>query len=299
MVISEMVASEALVTGQVEMQMKSESAGLPVHVVQLAGKDAKWMAHAARLAEANGADVLDINMGCPARKVTNGLSGSALMRDLDHALGLIEAVVASVDIPVTLKMRLGWDHRHLNSPELSRRAVDAGVQLITVHGRTRQQFYKGEADWHAVAAVRDAISVPLIVNGDITGAASAHAAMEASGADGVMIGRASNGRPDLPGAIASHENVAGGGSGYDICGHYEEIIDFYGEILGVRCARKHVGWWFERVKPPVEHVLKTAIMTSVDANWVRDCLSEIASMSEQTPADVATEPVSPHSEMAA
>ena len=244
MVVSEMVASEALVTGHAEMQMKAEAADLPVHVLQLAGRQAEWMGHAARLAEANGADVIDINMGCPARKVTNGLSGSALMRDLDHALTLIEAVVGAVKVPVTLKMRLGWDENCINAPELAKRAVDAGIQLITVHGRTRQQFYKGEADWLAVAAVRDVVDVPLVINGDITDVETTVNAMAASGADGVMIGRAGYGKPDLPGAIAGTLATSSMQNDrfetYDICNHYAEIIAFYGEPLGVRCARKHI-----------------------------------------------------------
>jgi len=284
MVISEMVASEALVTGQAEMRMKAEGAGLPVHVVQLAGRDAKWMAHAAVLAEAGGADVIDINMGCPARKVTNGYSGSALMRDLDHALGLVEAVVTAVEVPVTLKMRLGWDHNHLNAADLARRAVNAGVQLITVHGRTRQQFYKGNADWHAVAAVRDSIDVPLIVNGDIKGVGSSAKAMRASGADGVMIGRASYGSPDLPGVIASYQDDRIAAPYYDIREHYEDIIDFYGEPLGVRCARKHVGWWFERQHLPLERAFRSEIMTSNNPEFVRDRLGEIVNNISMLPS---------------
>lgn len=277
MVISEMVASEALVTGHAEMQVKSESAGLPLHVVQLAGREARWMDHAARLCEANGADVIDINMGCPARKVTNGLSGSALMRDPAHALELVEAVVNAVKVPVTLKMRLGWDHQSINAPELAKRAVEAGVQLITVHGRTRQQFYRGDADWEAVAAVRDTIDVPLVVNGDILDAGTALDAMRASGADGVMIGRASYGRPDLPGAVAA----ALGGlpripGGYDMAEHYAEIIAFYGVEHGVRCARKHVGWWFDRLGAPLDSGLKAAIMTSHDPGFVLSQIEDIA-----------------------
>ena len=162
--------------------LRCEAAGIGAHVVQLAGCEAHWMAEGARIAEAAGADIIDINMGCPARHVTGGQSGSALMRDLDHALTLIEATIAAVKVPVTLKMRLGWDDRSLNAPELARRAEAAGVQMITVHGRTRCQFYKGEADWAAVRAVRDAISVPLVVNGDITSFEKAVEALEVSGA---------------------------------------------------------------------------------------------------------------------
>src|SRR5437660_11943209 len=186
LVVSEMTASSALVEGRSDARLRAEGSGVEVHVVQLAGCEARWMAEGARIAEAAGADIIDINMGCPARHVTGGESGSALMRDLDHAVKLVEATVAAVKVPVTLKMRLGWDERSLNAPELARRAEEAGVQMMTVHGRTRCQFYKGVADWAAVRAVRDAVSVPLVVNGDITSFEKAVQALEVSGADAVM-----------------------------------------------------------------------------------------------------------------
>jgi nifR3 family TIM-barrel protein len=201
LVVSEMTASDDLVRGHPMSQLRCEAAGIGPHVVQLAGCETHWMAEGARVAEAAGADIIDINMGCPARHVTGGQSGSALMRDLDHAVKLIEATIAAVKVPVTLKMRLGWDDRSLNAPELARRAQAAGVQMITVHGRTRCQFYKGEADWSAVRAVKDAISVPLVVNGDITSFEKAVSALEMSGADAVMIGRGAQGQPWLPGQI--------------------------------------------------------------------------------------------------
>src|SRR5437868_2497118 len=201
LVVSEMTASDDLARGRPMSVLRCEATGIGPHVVQLAGCQAHWMAEGAKVAEAAGADIIDINMGCPARHVTGGQSGSALMRNLDHALTLIEATIAAVKVPVTLKMRLGWDDRSHNAPELARRAEAAGVQMITVHGRTRCQFYKGEANWGAIRAVKDAISVPLVVNGDITSFEKAVSALEKSGADAVMIGRGAQGQPWLPGQI--------------------------------------------------------------------------------------------------
>jgi len=210
------------------------------------------MAEGARIAEAAGADIIDINMGCPARHVTGGQSGSALMRDLDHALKLIEATISAVKVPVTLKMRLGWDDRSLNAPELARRAEAAGIQLISVHGRTRCQFYKGEADWGAVRAVGDAIRIPLVVNGDITSFEKAVAALAMSGADAVMVGRGAQGQPWLPGQIGRRIETGIVESAPTLAEQlkyiralYDEVCSHYGLRIGLRHARKHLGWALE------------------------------------------------------
>jgi nifR3 family TIM-barrel protein len=252
LVVSEMTASDELVHGRPMSVLRCETAGVGAHVVQLAGCEARWMAEGAKVAEAAGADIIDINMGCPARHVTGGQSGSALMRDLDHALTLIEATIAAVKVPVTLKMRLGWDDRSLNAPELARRAEAAGVQMITVHGRTRCQFYKGVADWAAVRTVRDAVNVPLVVNGDITSFEKAVEALDVSGADAVMIGRGAQGQPWLPGQIGRRLETGQTETAPPLAEQlahvralYDEICSHYGLRIGLKHARKHLGWALE------------------------------------------------------
>ncbi|MCU0818041.1 MAG: tRNA dihydrouridine synthase DusB [Beijerinckiaceae bacterium] len=281
MVVSEMVAADRLAAGEEEARLRAEGRGLRLHVVQLAGCTPDAMAAGARMAEASGADIIDINMGCPAKRVVNGWSGSALMRDLDHAESLIAAVKNVVSVPVTLKMRLGWDHASLNAPELARRAEDHGLSLITVHGRTRQQFYKGQADWRAVQRVREAISLPLLVNGDIETAEQAREALRLSGADGVMIGRASLGRPWLVGEIAAAldgrekpqftpESLAEAA-----LRHYDSLLSSMGEAHGIRHARKHVAAYAEEAErrgAMIDPARKATALVAQDADITREFL---------------------------
>ncbi|WP_297584452.1 tRNA dihydrouridine synthase DusB [Roseibium sp.] len=296
MVVSEMVASESFVKGDAETQMRAEAQDDGLHVVQLAGREARWMGEAAKVIAGLGADIIDINMGCPAKKVTSGYSGSALMRDLDHALTLIEATVAAVDVPVTLKMRLGWDATSMNAPELANRAEAAGIQLITVHGRTRCQFYKGNADWSAIAKVREAVSIPLIANGDCKGPDDALRMLKVSGADGVMIGRGAYGRPWLPGHVghflATGKRLAApcGSELVDLVSeHYEAMLSLYGQHGGVRIARKHLGWYLDAASsngtPQMPGAMKKVLMTSRDPNEVlRLVMDWFSSSNERTAA---------------
>jgi tRNA-dihydrouridine synthase B len=261
LVVSEMVASQEVVQGKPSARDRAElgfgaEADRAATAVQLAGRDPYWMAEAARYVEGQGARVIDINMGCPAKKVTSasgaGACGSGLLREPDLALRLIEAVAEAVAVPVTLKTRLGWDDTTLNAPEIARAAEGAGVRMITIHGRTRCQFYTGRADWAAIGRVREAVSVPVVANGDIVDAATARAALTASGARGVMVGRGVQGRPWLLARIAhalfgtpAPEVPVGPALADLVAAHHEAVLGFYGVEPGLRIARKHLGWYLD------------------------------------------------------
>ena len=277
LVVSEMIASGEIVTARptrrAASQARAEIGDFAATSVQIAGRDPQLMAMAARIARDQGAPMVDINMGCPAKKVVGGASGSALMRDLELALRLIDAVVSAVDVPVSLKMRLGWDTDALNAPLIAKRAEAAGIAMVTVHGRTRAQFYTGQADWRAIRPVVDAVAVPVVANGDITDAVSARRALALSGAAGVMVGRGAQGRPWLLAQIAA--DLVGAAqpvipSAADLVDtvsqHYQAILTFYGTELGVRVARKHLGWYIDAAGGPPE--LRASVMRENAADRV-------------------------------
>jgi tRNA-dihydrouridine synthase B len=282
LVVSEMIASGALSVGNDEMHRKlAASPGLP-HMVQLAGCEVEWMARAAKIAEDAGADIIDINFGCPAKRVTNGFAGSALMRVPDLAQRLVEAVVGATSRPVTVKMRLGWDDDSLNAADIATRAVNAGAQMITVHGRTRQQFYKGAARWELVRSVVDAVPVPVVVNGDIVDLAAAKEALSKSGAAAVMIGRGAQGQPWRVGQIAAGlsrevvgEAPVGAALAEIVVEHYEGVLSEYGVDVGVRVARKHIDWYFEASGIAVPKDVRRGLVESRDPAQVIDGIRSI------------------------
>jgi tRNA-dihydrouridine synthase B len=284
LVVSEMVASDAYLRGESESRLRAEGEGIDIHVVQIAGREADAMAAAARLAQASGAAVIDINMGCPARRVTGGYAGSALMRDLDHATQLIEAVVGAVTVPVTLKMRLGWDDAVRNAPELARRAQAAGIALVTVHGRTRCQFYAGRADWRAIRGVKECVTIPVIANGDCATFADALRMMAESGADGIMVGRAAVGRPWLVGALARRLQGERA-EGPSPClrreaaiEHYETLLGLFGTRQGLRHARKHLAAYAQAANDDgfaVPAPLRQRLVTSEDHREVVRLLADL------------------------
>jgi nifR3 family TIM-barrel protein len=266
-VATEMVACDAFARGRPDVVRRAAGEDLPLRVIQLVGRDPQWVAAGAKLAEQAGADIIDLNFGCPCKEVTGALSGSALMREPELAARIIGAAVDATKRPVTLKMRLGWDDNSRNAPELAARAQELGVQAITVHGRTRSQFYKGNADWDAVAEVRQATRLPLIINGDIINAATAREAMARSGADGVMIGRGAYGRPWAMAAIdtalkrpaGQMELEPGMSRRLEIAlQHFSETLKFYGDALGVKIFRKHLGWYIEQAFMPADATQRRA-----------------------------------------
>ena len=289
LVVSEMVAASFYLAADEETRLRAEGEGLPIHVVQIAGRDPAAMAEAARLAEAAGAHAIDINMGCPAKRVVGGYTGSALMREPELAVALARATVAAVKVAVSVKMRLGWDADDMNAPDLARRLEAEGVALITVHGRTRQQFYKGRADWRAIRAVRDAIALPLVANGDCATPGDARAMVAASGADAVMIGRAAMGQPWLVGRIgaalagAAWIEPPAADKADAALSHYDSLLTTFGREQGVRHARKHLAAYADIAASEgrgLPRILRERLVTTPDADeaaaLLARCWSDVA-----------------------
>jgi tRNA-dihydrouridine synthase B len=282
LVVSEMVASDPMLLGSEEARLRTEGEGLDIHVVQLAGRDPDAMRDGVLTAEAAGAHIIDINMGCPAKRVTNGFAGSALMREGDLAIRIVEATVKAASVPVTLKMRLGWDHASLNAADLARRAEAVGVQLVTVHGRTRCQFYNGAADWQAIRAIKQSVKIPVVANGDLLRAEDAPAMLAASGADAVMIGRGAYGQPWVVGQASAilagrtpQQAPLGDALRDLVLEHYEAILSHFGIGKGVRIARKHLGWYLDRRKISAPAALRGALLQSDEPRTVKRLLMSV------------------------
>ena len=289
LVVTEMVACETYLAGEDESNIRADGEGVAPHVVQIVGRDPSAMGRAARRAADAGADIIDINMGCPAKRVAGGLAGSALMRDLDHAIRIVESVVRAVALPVTLKMRLGWDEASMNAPELARRAEDAGVAMISVHGRTRCQFYNGRADWSAVRAVVDAVAIPVVVNGDCAGLEDAKAMLALSRARALMIGRAAVGAPWIAGDISRAIETNSGLAQPSVSSrqeaaleHFDTLLGLFGSHTGLRHARKHLSAYADKAGAAAAHRL--ALVTCEHVSQARELLARAFLESDRSEA---------------